>query len=419
MFTPKWKKEAKMLHKGSKKFLHYKRDLLKEDRISEIEARRLDLKKAIKGKDKEAALEAGKQLQATCENALPRYKGPDALTENVEVFFVAIVIALGLRTYYLQPFRIPTNSMKPTLNGFIGEELSQDKWPAYPIRIAQIATHGRDYISVKTDKEDKIVDLKEYQALHFFTRTKIVFSSGRTETVPGSARALIDVMNRDEITKLAGIKLASEDDENFMKVLMQTTLPANFTVAEGYVSSGDLVLVDKFSYHFRSPKAGEVFVFDTRKIREIREKPGYGSHYIKRLIGVPGDTIALEGGETRMNPYNGMPKKEIPSGRSIYYDTQIYRNGKKMTAPGVLRVESKEGYYDGYSTMDRLQRGSENAVKLAYKPSTGLSEYWAMGDNSQNSSDSRDWGTVKEFNVLGPALFSLWPFGSGHWGIIK
>ena len=43
MFTPKWKKEAKLLHKGAKKFLHYKRDLLKPDRIDEIESRRADL----------------------------------------------------------------------------------------------------------------------------------------------------------------------------------------------------------------------------------------------------------------------------------------------------------------------------------------------------------------------------------------
>ena len=88
-------KRSQNASQGLQEVSSLQRDLLKEDRISEIEARRLDLKKAIKGKDKEAALEAGKQLQATCENALPRYKGPDALTENVEVFFVAIVIALA------------------------------------------------------------------------------------------------------------------------------------------------------------------------------------------------------------------------------------------------------------------------------------------------------------------------------------
>ena len=50
-FTPKWKKEAKLLHKGALKFLHYKRDLLKPDRIDEIESRRADLLDAIKAGD--------------------------------------------------------------------------------------------------------------------------------------------------------------------------------------------------------------------------------------------------------------------------------------------------------------------------------------------------------------------------------
>ena len=136
MFTPKWKKEAQHLAKGARKFVHYKRDLLKPDRVAEIESRRTDLLAAIKSGDRAKVDEASKQVRAVCENSLPQEKPVGWLEENVEVMFVAIVIALGLRAYYLQPFRIPTGSMQPTLNGIIGKPLPEAEWPAFP------ATHA-------------------------------------------------------------------------------------------------------------------------------------------------------------------------------------------------------------------------------------------------------------------------------------
>ena len=134
MFTPKWKKEALHLAKGARKFVHYKRDLLKPGRVEEVESRRTDLLNAIKSGDLAKVDEASKQLRATCENSLPKEEPLGWFEENVEVMFVAIVIALGLSAYYLQPFRIPTGSMQPTLNGIIGHPEPEAKWPALPVR---------------------------------------------------------------------------------------------------------------------------------------------------------------------------------------------------------------------------------------------------------------------------------------------
>ncbi len=438
MFTPKWKKQAIQLQKGAKKFLNYKRDLLSEDRVREIDGLINDLKSSIKSKDKDKVCKTGLLLEKTCEQALPRYKGHNPVQENLEVFFVAIVVALGIRAYFLQPFRIPTNSMYPTLNGVTGTALAKADWPSMPVRGFQQATHGRDYFSVRTRSDCKIVSIKTGPSMHFFTSTTIKFSDGYSQTLSGSPTALFQAGLTDLMDKLLKKQkpviyyrhknLTQDSKEQFYKnssILSSITIPANTIISEGYMSSGDLILVDKMSYHFRSPKRGEVTVFDTRKIAEIEAQNAVTrtppSHYIKRLIGVPTDTIELRDGN-RIKDYHNYSFNE---------HALLFRNGEKAKEPGIMRVESLDGAYDGYSTSafpfktrgngttDIDYLNTDSSVELAYKPSTGLSEYWLMGDNSRHSWDSRGWGTVKEYNITGPAFLSLWPFKSGHWGLIK
>ena len=110
MFSARWKKEAKLLSKGARKFLHYKRDLLTKEKITLIQDARAQLRAAIRDQDREAVKAAEQLLTRSCEQALPGYRRSGAIPENIEVLFVAIVIALGIRAYFVQPFRIPTVS---------------------------------------------------------------------------------------------------------------------------------------------------------------------------------------------------------------------------------------------------------------------------------------------------------------------
>jgi signal peptidase I len=399
-FTPAWKKNAKILVKGAKKFVDYKRDILPAERVAEIESRRKDLMDAIRTKDTAKVAEASKQLRATCDNALPREKPQGWFEENVEVMFVAIVIALGLRAYYLQPFRIPTGSMQPTLNGIIGTPLPEAEWPSFPQRMAEWVLRGRSYVKVVNDR-DRRVDRGPYkglgvydkQVMHFFSKGEIRFLDSPPLTIPGPANPSGE----------AGLDAALIKAMNNGGVLQEGAV-----LMEGTIDSGDLVLVDKFSYHFRKPKRGEVFVFDTLGIKGIQEHSGPqggGSHYIKRLVGVPGDEIAIR----------------TPS---------LLVDGKIAQEPGIRKViEGKPPFkeeHNGYELADAsaghrryLVRDDDVLSLDGENARPGLREYAAMGDNTANSLDSRYWGTVKEYNLVGPALFSLWPVTTGHWGLIK
>ncbi len=392
--------------KGSRRFVNYKRDLLTEDRIAEIESRRDDLKKMIKAKDLEGVKEASKQVRKVCEKSLSHYREPSGLAENVEVFWVAIVVALGIRAYFLQPFKIPTGSMQPSLNGIIVEDKTADpnwKKPWLGAQLWDFCWSGKLYDN-KVAKRDLTVREFKDASIFLFSKTRVIFDDGSSISIGATVN---EVMSADTFERCF-----DEDPITRRKSLRPGPhFKAGEVIFKGSVTSGDLVLVDKVSYHFRQPKRGESIVFDTRGINtgqpgEMSSQAG-GEHYIKRLAGVPGDRIRIK------NP-------------------DLYINGSLANEKGLKRVMEK-----GKDAIGRDYRGyfnqSRGGPELNFRnpnfefqlPSDdevedrNQREFFALGDNSESSLDSRYWGTVKQYNLVGPAFISLWPFGSGHWGRIE
>lgn len=410
-FPPAWLKKNERFSRGVDKFIAYQRDLMPEPKLHAVLEAKDEYDRALRNPDKEALDGLEKKVLRVCEAAVPEYNA-SPLKENLEVIIVAIIVALGIRAYYLQPFKIPTASMQPTLNGIIGTKMEdKEETPNIVKQAWQYVWNGRNYVECRVPEEWGEVGLVSYQQTsraNFFTFTTLVFSNGEKITKYAPTRQLFgDICLNPGITAAAGQAAGSPDDHPapipFHGILEDAqgrplkdplgnlvTGPKPFklrggdVIAKGYIESGDQLLVDKFSYHFRNPRRDEVFVFSTRDIPVPRQTTP--QHYIKRLVALPGDTVEVE-------------------------SPALIVNGEKVTLPGSGRVMSAENGYKGY-----YQHGLPDffsANKLHY-PKPG---YTAMGDNSENSQDSRYWGGVPEKNIVGPAMFVYWPFAN-HWGLI-
>jgi signal peptidase I len=133
---------------------------------------------------------------------------------------------------------------------------------------------------------------------------------------------------------------------------------------------GEYLLTDKVSYRLREPKKDEVIVF---------KAPGNEDYdYIKRLIAMPGDSVRVD-------------------------DSRVYVNDQLVDESGYLdpRINTQPGAFAREGTTVTVPQG----------------EYFVLGDNRNNSSDSREWGFVPKENIVGRAWVRYWPIN--RFGVIK
>ncbi len=330
---------------------------------------------------------AGEKLMEFYNRYFPPVRSA-AWRENGEAILVALVVAMAVRAFFLQPFKIPTGSMQPTLNGITiraAKPYETTWWYRFVSRplFGEVVIHfiaeedgTFDPSSIRTFSCRPL----RYGGKHGFFNW---FPVDATEFTVGFTRYFFPVepkkFNQDVLSRYdLSVSPLLEPNHFFKK---------GETILSCVVQTGDQLFVDRFTYNFRKPKRGDVFVFETKGIPMSSE----GDFFIKRLAGTPGDVLQIK-------------------------QPDLYANGERVTEPiGFQRVMScKDGYW-GYTS-------GLPGQKYLYHPEATFAlrdrQYFAMGDNSYHSYDSRFWGPVPYKNIVGRGGFVYWPF-THHFGRIE
>lgn len=216
--------------------------------------------------------------------------------------------------------------------------------------------------------------------------------------------------------------LLVEYARSFFPIILIVLLVRSFVVEPFRIPSGsmmptllvgDFILVNKFTYGLRlpvshtkivdlgEPQRGDVVVF------RYPEDPAVD--YIKRIIGVPGDTVTYVDKQLYING------KPIPQ---EYLGTYVGGGGASGMTGAQLRLETLGEVNHRILVEGNSRPAAAERVVRGFVVPDG--QYFVMGDNRDNSKDSRFWGTVPEENLVGRAFFIWmhWDGGDIEWGRI-
>lgn len=399
-------KEAELLLGAAKKVENYRGDLFSEEEKEQLHAEVDALKHAT---TKDAIESASEKLSETLKKLGGSVFPQKTIPEWVELIVVAAILAGGIRGFFFQLFKIPTNSMFPTYNGMTSEVYSGEineieKWIERIFNGAsfyEIKAPVSGEVSVCVNKVGRAGNEDLFEV--YVGNTPVRINCPRDFSMDSVFLERFFPEYAKDTTKslrerwINAISEAGKSGKAFKNLRGETCLRTGIRVNAGEsflkfkIFSGDMVIVNRFVYHFKEPEVGDPFVFRTHNIPGLNNAELY---YIKRLAGKPEDTLYIA-------------------------DNKLYRNGKIIEGSDAFDKNNQcvfsEKYY-GYLP----QSGGKNPYSKPLNQKFTVPEgfYYALGDNSGNSFDSRGWGCVPANDTVGRASFILYPL-SERWGIAK
>ncbi|MCF7817648.1 MAG: signal peptidase I [Kiritimatiellales bacterium] len=351
--------KKRKLRKQLKEYLHAARHArhMREDiadpraiaALKEAEAVVREIRRTGEG-DVEKAVE---RMSAAADAVYPSANN-SGIRENVEVVIVALAAAMAIRAFFFQPFKIPTGSMQPTLNGItIAAQAEPGLFDRQPLKFVKWLLTGESYKVVRAKASGTIQSAERGRDAYILT------IGGVSHKVPVYMLERQWGLDRNHYYKQGEVIIGCG------------------------VIAGDHILVNKMKYNFMHPERGDIAVFDTRHIvhPQVREK----TFYIKRMVGLPGEKIQIQ-------------------------NKEIVADGQVVREPPMFAKIATDPTYQGHTNAGQLAT-PDDVIQLTD------TQYLMMGDNTENSLDGRFFGGVDRDDFLGPAFFVYWPFRS-HWGVV-
>lgn len=426
--TSKKVREATAMRKHVQKLLEHQRDILTPKAIDEVEKALNDLQAAIDAKADKAALE--KKMDAL-EDAANQWIKPypnAGWRENVEVLLVALAVAMAIRTFFLQPFKIPTASMQPTLFGITPHDLLTEKDYQKPTGWARVKDWfaGGSYLSFTADQDGTFDGVSQPLRFLIFNIKQTLWFAGKPHNfwfVPDTGGGMPLQLSLPQTIQAMFMNLPPtpiergviSDLERDMHLQRGTPFHRGEDVMKMKFISGDHLFIDRVSYNFVTPGRGDIVVFQTKGIpedmRELFSIPA-DEFYIKRLVGLGGETISIQPDYlvTGVPMYGNVQVGNlVVDGHPVTASTPHFENLYSFSDPprGTKTIQYKPDHYYGHALLDdprvdmKLGPGKDYHIRPGY--------FFVMGDNTMNSLDSRYWGDFPQDKVIGKAFFVYWP----------